>query len=441
MKAVRVNIVGIANLPLEALCAFQEDIKILTEERYESLKTEILEDGFSFSPHVFFDAEGKAWILDGHQRRTCLERMKAEGYEIPIIPCMEVQAESLEHARRLVLAGTSQYGTFQPKKIVEFVKKTGLAGEEVLKRFDLPGITLKKLVAVGGHLRGGHEGEDEQPEEPKVARTKLGEIYRLGRHRLLIGDCTSPENVEKLFGEVRAELCFTSPPYADQREYGGGQELSTQKLAQFISAAREKVNFFGVNLGMSRKNGEVNSYWDDYVAEARRAGLKLLSWNIWDRSGMAYSIGNATAMFTIDHEWIFVFGEKPKELNKTVENKTYGKESGGNVRQKDGTMEYGEKSVVNSHRQLGTVLRTDLQRGNEFDHPARFPVALPEAYLLAFTDSGEFVYDPFGGSGTTMIAAEKHGRGCLMMELNPIYADMILARWEKFTGEKAELEQ
>lgn len=440
MKTVRVNLAGVANLPLEALHAFQEDIKILTDERYESLKEEILQDGFSFSPHVFFDSEGKAWILDGHQRRTCLERMKEEGYDIPLIPCMEVQAESLEHARRLVMAGTSQYGTFQPKKVVDFVKKTGLAGDQILKRFHLPELQLKKLVAVGGHLRGGSENEDDQPDEPKVAKSKLGQLYRLGKHRLLIGDCTNAENVNTLFAGARAELCFTSPPYADQREYSPGLELSTEKLAQFISAAAPNVPFFGVNLGISRKSGEVNCYWDDYIKEAKKAGLKLISWNIWDRKN-AFSLGQQTAMFPIEHEWIFFFGKATKNLNRTVENSTAGKLNNSTSRLADGSMKQEDPYFSHSHRPIGTVLRADIQRGNEFNHPARFPIALPEAYILAVTNEEDAVYDPFGGSGTTMIAAEKNNRRCFMMELNPIFGDMIITRWEKFTGKKAELIQ
>lgn len=138
MQKVNVIIKGIINLRLEQLNAFQEDIKTLTEARYQSLKEEIMEDGFAFSPHVWVDSNGEAWILDGHQRRTCLTRMKEEGFEIPLIPCMEVEASSLEHARRLVLAGTSQYGTFQIKKLEAFSLKTGLDPLALQKRFTLP---------------------------------------------------------------------------------------------------------------------------------------------------------------------------------------------------------------------------------------------------------------------------------------------------------------
>ena len=279
--------------------------------------------------------------------------------------------------------------------------------------------------------------EDEVPEhvEPK---TKLGDMYQLGRHRLLCGDSTNADDVAKLFGGATAELCFTSPPYADQREYNGGKELSTQFLATFIRAAYGKANYFAVNLGYSRKNGEVNAYWDDYIKEAKDCGLRLLSWNIWDRVYPA-SIAQQTAMFPIEHEWIFVFGAGDKDLNKTVENKFAGKRvNSPTIRQTDGSMKRGRSCEVASHRALGTIYQCDVHRG-ESPHPAMFPVEFPEGYIEAMTDPIDYVYEPFTGSGTTLIACEKTGRNGLGMELDPKYCDVIVARWEKYTGQKAVL--
>jgi DNA modification methylase len=282
--------------------------------------------------------------------------------------------------------------------------------------------------------------EDEVPEAPIEPITKLGDIYKLGNHRLMCGDSTSIDAVEKLMDGQKAELCFTSPPYADQRQYNGGKELSTEHLAKFISTAYGSAKYFAVNLGYSRKSGEVNDYWNDYINEARSCGLKLLSWNIWDRSGYGYTVGQATAMFTIDHEWIFVFGSETKELNRIIENKQSGVSKKGTIRESSGNTR-AVRTKTNSHRQLGTVYRGDVARyvGDEHKHPAMFPVHLPESYIESMTDLMDTIYEPFGGSGTTMIAAEKLGRKACLMELDPKYCDVIVARWEKFTGKKAEL--
>ena len=291
-------------------------------------------------------------------------------------------------------------------------------------------------------INEGLTDEDEVPEPPPEPITKLGDVWILGNHRLMCGDSTSIDAVDMLMGGEIAEICFTSPPYSNQREYNGGKELSTQHLATFIKTAIHIAKYFAVNLGYSRKDGEVDCYWDDYIQEAKNCDLKLLSWNIWDRSGFGYTVGQATAMFTIDHEWIFVFGKKIKDLNKTLENKQKGVAKKGTIRQKNGetTPVFTE---IHSYRQIGTVVKNDVARyiGGDHSHPAMFPVELVETYLLAMTNPKNCIYEPFCGSGTTLIAAEKNDRKCYAMELDPKYCDVIVKRWENFTGKKAVLSE
>jgi len=194
-----------------------------------------------------------------------------------------------------------------------------------------------------------------------------------------------------------------------------------------------------VNLGLSRKDGEINQYWDDYIKAAKQADLRLLSWNVWNRQGLGFTIGQATAMFAIEHEFIFVFGPSRVDLNRTIKNKHAGSKNRGTIRQSDGSTTSNEQTT-HSHRQLGTVISLDVQRGGgEGNHPAAFPISFPTAYIEACTDPGEGVYEPFCGSGSTLIAAQKTGRKCFGMELDPTYCDIILARWEALTGQQAEL--
>jgi DNA modification methylase len=285
----------------------------------------------------------------------------------------------------------------------------------------------------------GLTDEDAVPDVPDEPKTKLGDIYILGSHRLMCGDSTSIDDVDKLMDGQKADFCFTSPPYADQREYNGEKELSTEYLATFLRASHHICNFYAVNLGMSRKNGEINQYWDDYINEAKNIGLKLVSWNIWDRSGEGGSIGNMTAPFPINHEWILIFANDSPELNRTIENKHGGKKADGTIRASDNSF---SKRVAKVHEfgKLGTIFKCGVQRGKN-EHPAMFPVELPEQYILACTSNKELVYEPFGGSGTTMIAAEKLGRNAYLMELDPKYCDVIVKRWEDFTGKKAVLSE
>ena len=294
--------------------------------------------------------------------------------------------------------------------------------------FDIPALT---------DIESGDE--DEIPEPPVEPKTKLGDVWQLGDHRLLCGDSTDELSIKRLFGDTIAELCFTSPPYSDQREYNGGKELATEHIAKFISASSPFCNYYVVNLGISRKNGAVNRYWEDYIAEAEKADLKLLSWNVWNRQGSGgFSVGQITAMFAIEHEWIFVFGAKTKDLNKTIENKGAGDYQTSGNRNADGS-KTSKKVSIASHRQLGTIYSGGVENRPEGDHPATFPVDFPKAYIEAMTSPGEAVYEPFGGSGSTLIACEQTKRVARLIELDPKYCDVIVTRWENFTGLKAEL--
>jgi DNA modification methylase len=282
--------------------------------------------------------------------------------------------------------------------------------------------------------------DDEIPEAPETATTKAGDLWVLGDHRLLCADATDSASIDKLFEDRIAELCFTSPPYAEQREYNGGKKLSTEHLASFISVASNVCRFFVVNLGIARKDSALVRYWDDYISAAEKSGLKLLSWNVWNRQGFAgFSVAQITAMFAIEHEWIFVFGKEAKKLTQTIHNKTAGAASAGSIRQKDGKLTRGSLEIA-SMRQLGTIYSGGVETNPEGDHPATFPIDFPVSYLEAMTSVQDYVFEPFAGSGTTLIAAEKLGRKCLALELDPIYCDVIVKRWEALTGEKAVLE-
>lgn len=286
----------------------------------------------------------------------------------------------------------------------------------------------------------GLTDDDAVPENVET-RCKPGDLWILGNHRLLCGDSTNVQHVERLMDEQNAELCFTSPPYADQREYNGDKEISTEYLATFIRAAYGFCHYFSINLGVSRKNNEVNPYWDDYIKEAKNCGLKFLSWNVWDK-GECGSIGNQTAMFGISHEWILFFGKERKDLNLTVANKSAGERANHTSnRQSDGSIKQSKERIVADFSQLKTVYSVTAQKARDgIDHPARFPVEFALGYIEACTHSNEIVYEPFSGSGSTLIACEKTNRKCYACEIDPHYVTVAVKRWMDFTGKMAYLE-
>ena len=283
--------------------------------------------------------------------------------------------------------------------------------------------------------------EDEVPEkvEPK---TKLGDLYQLGSHRLLCGDSTSIDAVEKLMNGEKAEICFTSPPYIDQRLYNNKNlDLSLDKIASFIPTSFLHVNFYAIVLGIVRKDKNIHEYWNEFIKSGKDCGLKLLSWNVWNK-GFGGSIGMASAMFTIDHEFIFILGQDSKDLNRVVPNKRAGDlPDHRGIRNQDGSISKAKPRNIHSHRQMGTVTECfgEKSRNHGCSHPAMFPVKLPEMYIEGMTSSDHIIYEPFGGSGSTLIACEKTNRKCFMSEIDPHYCDVIVARWEKYSGKKAEL--
>lgn len=271
-------------------------------------------------------------------------------------------------------------------------------------------------------------------------RTKHGDLWKLGNHRLLCGDSTNPDDVAKLMDGESAKILFTSPPYSDMRDYNGGKDLSVSHLAKFIQAYRPYTDYQCVNLGIQRKDKAVFPYWNDYIDTATEAGYKLLSWNVWNRNE-AGSIAAQRAFFPIEHEFIFVFGTEPFELNKTILKRTQRQSEFSALRQKDGTLQkFKRVDTLSPFKKLGTVLnvcqvKSDEERGY---HPAPFPFELPRNYIEAMTDKTDGVIEPFCGGGTTLLVCEGLKRKCFAMELDPQYCDVILSRWERMTGEKVE---
>jgi DNA modification methylase len=339
-----------------------------------------------------------------------------------------------------MLRDNEEYGEWVPDQLAQLVYE--ISQTEVplsLIGFD-DDVTRRILMDVSGESGPGGVGQSDDDAGEATegeADSQRGIVYNLGAHRLMCGDTLDPVQVAKLCAGERISLIFTSPPYADQRTYGGDQDLTPERLARFLDAwAPHCDGPICVNLGIVRKDGEIICYWDDYKAAAERAGLKLFSWNVWDR-GQPWAIGAQVAEFAIEHEWVLVFDTKKRTLNRTIPNKSAGEKGGGSQRQPDGTQHRGANRrtamgirKIRPFRQLGTVFRSKPEHSPS-GHPAAFPVDLPFSYIEAATSEGDIVADPFMGGGTTLVAAARAGRVCLGMEIEPKYVDLARDRYER----------
>lgn len=382
---------------------YPKNAKEHPKKQVEQMAASIKE--FGFNQPIVVDKDKV--IIVGHGR---YEAAKLLG--LTDIPVQEVNLTE-EQAKAYRLADN---------KLNESSWDMGLALEDLKELppllFDLTGFDRDLLIEPD-------EADDIVPGIPEEAKSKLGDLYELGSHRVLCGDSTKAEDVARLMDGKKADMVFTSPPYSDMRDYNNGKDLSVTYLSQFIPSFAHYTEYQVVNLGLQRKDGAVNPYWDEYTKSAKSAGYKMLAWNIWSKRGMGGSVANMTAMFPIEHEWIFVYGVEPKDIKRTKENKSAGLHTGITNRAKDGTTKRANPKIVQQYGKIGSVFEHVYGVGKE--HPAVFPVGLVEEYIKAMTE--ESVIDPFLGSGSTLIAAQKTNRICYGMELDPKYVDVIVQRY------------
>lgn len=280
---------------------------------------------------------------------------------------------------------------------------------------------------------GGDEFDPTPDDGP--TRTKAGELWVIGgKHRLLVGDCTVPENVARLTGGERVGLCFTSPPYAQQRDYG---EAAKEKVKDWDGLMRCAFGCLPmaddgqvlVNLGLIHRDGEWVPYWDGWIAWMREQGWRRFGWYVWDKlSGMP---GDWNGRLAPAFEFVWHFNRKSVHPTKAFECKDAGRVVAGRTRGVDGELRTHTGTMrgdaVQSHKIGDSVIRCGTTKGQETEHPATMPVALPDFIIKSWPGD---VYDPFLGSGTTLVAAHRLGRVCYGCELEPRYADVVLKRAE-----------
>lgn len=424
---------AIEYVPLGTLTPYAKNAKMHPQKQIENIKTSIQHCGMCDPIGVWGD---KNTIVEGHGRYEALKQLGMTE-RVPIIR-LDHLTDKQRREYTLIHNKTTMDTGFDMDVLQSEIGDLDFSG------FDIDwGIAEEE--AAPKKVTQDDVPEVDETEEPITA---LGDLWRLGNHLLLCADSTDPLCVERLMGEEHARLLFTSPPYSDMREYNGGKNLSVASLCGFMAAYAPYCDLLAVNLGIQRHEGEVVQYWDAYIDQAHRCGMKLLAWNVWDKL-MAGSVGQQKAMIPIRHEWIFVFGEQTAEATPTWRKKPESiRENGAShtVRQKDGSLSVStrgitdrEYKVMESVVKLESVTEICSERGTiRKEHPATFPVALPAEYIQAFVAEGEVVAEPFGGSGTTLIACEQLGRVCRSMELDPRYCDVAVRRWEKLTGRKAE---
>lgn len=263
----------------------------------------------------------------------------------------------------------------------------------------------------------------------------MGRLILKSRHRLIVGDNTIAENVTRLMNGDQVGLCFTSPPYAQQRDYGEAAKEKVQDWFALMCGTFSHLPMTPdgqvlVNLGLIHRDGEWVPYWDGWIEWMRQQGWRRFGWYVWDQGpGMP---GDWNGRLAPSFEFIWHFNRQPIRANKARECKHAGEVHGGKgQRGADGVVKprSAGHDPVQTHAIHDNVFRVCRQnaRHDADNHPAPYPLGLP---TIAIESWPADIYDPFMGSGTTMIAAERLGRRSYGCELEPKFADIILRRAE-----------
>lgn len=276
---------------------------------------------------------------------------------------------------------------------------------------ELTGFSEDELGGLLAEKTEGLTDPDDVPEAPAEPVTQAGDVWLLGKHRLMCGDSTSVDDMEKLTAGQLVDMWLTDPPYNVAYEGGTKDKLTIQNDDMADDEFRQFLRDAYVTASTVMKPGAVFYIWHadsegyNFRGAAIDAGWKIRQCLIWEKSSLA--LGRQ------DYHW-------------QHEPCLYGWKDGAG-------------HLWASDRKQTTILKFDKPSRNG-EHPTMKPVALFEYQMLNNTKGGDIVLDSFGGSGTTLIAAEMNGRIARLMELDPRYCDVIIKRWQDFTGQAATLE-
>lgn len=377
---------------ISQLKPYERNAKIHSGQQVEQIAASIKEFGF-LSPCLI---DNEYNIIAGHGR---VEACKELGIEE--VPCIFIEGLTEEQRRAYILADNrlTELGDWDMDLV-----------QDELKWLDEQDFNIE-LTGFEIELETVEAQEDDfdmvVPEEPK---SKYGDIYQLGNHRLMCGDSTSLDDVERLVGGVQVDLLLTDPPY--NVDYEG----KTKDKLKIANDKMEDDNFFDFlktafsNADMVMKEGAVFYIWHadsegyNFRSACAEVGWVVRQCLIWNKNSMV--------MGRQDYQW-------------KHEPCLYGWKAGAG-------------HLWASDRKQTTVLNFDRPTKSDL-HPTMKPIALFDYQIQNNTKGGDIVLDLFGGSGTTIMACEQNKRKAFVMEYDPKYVDVIIDRWETYTGQKAVL--
>lgn len=393
---MQVEQIGIATL-----IPFAKNSRTHSDAQVAQIAASIREFGFT-NPVLIDEANG---IIAGHGRVLAARKLK-----LTEVPCIRLAHLTDAQKRAYVIADNKlalNAGWDEAMLKLELADLKALDFDLDLTGFDTDEIDA--LLAEKG--TEGLTDPDDTPEPPVEPVTRPGDVWVCGQHRVMCGSSLEMTAMERLCGDQRVDMLLTDPPYNVAYTGKTKDALTIQNDSMGDEAFRTFLRDAFVTADAVLKPGAVFYVWHadsegyNFRGACKDAGWQVRQCLIWQKNSMV--------MGRQDYHW-------------QHEPCLYGWKDGAG-------------HLWASDRKQTTLLKFDRPSRSE-DHPTMKPVALFEYQLLNNTKGGDIVLDSFGGSGTTLIAAEKNGRIARIMELDPKYVDVIVKRWEDFTGQKAVLE-
>lgn len=379
---------------LSSLIPYARNSRTHSPEQVAQIASSMKE--FGFTNPVLIDEHGG--IIAGHGRVLAAQKLGIEE-----VPAIELSHLTETQKRAYVIADNKlalNAGWDDEMLRLEFdeLKEAGFD-------LELTGFTLEEIDGLQiNEITEGLTDEDAVPEAPENPVSKLGDVWVLGNHRLMCGDSTSIDAVELLLQKQRAQMVHTDPPYGVSY-----QSNMRTKSAKFDVLKNDDVFLDIAPVIHAVSDGwvfvwtswKVLPQWFDQFASFGYPSNQV----IWFRGGGG--IGDLKKTFSSDYETALVW-HRGAEL---------------------------------TGKRIGSVWKVGKDGATEYLHPTQKPVALAEEAIDKTTKAGYRVLDLFGGSGSTLIACEKTGRKAYLMELDPKYVDVIIKRWQDFTGKQATHEE
>ena len=384
------------------------------DKEYQDIKRSIEE--FGYIDPIIVNKDNT--IIGGHQRLEVLKDLEYK--EIDIIKINV----SKEKEKALNIALNKISGEWEFEKLTEILEElkendfndfllTGFSEgefEKMMKEFNNDN---KGKSSKGDNFNAGKEKND-----LKKVITKLGYLYQIGKHFLLCGDCTKEENVKRLLNGVEPILMITDPPYGvkydpEAKERKGKQIKSRGKIKNDdIAEWTEAYKLFPGNIVYVWHSGKLSHIFANNIIEA---GFEIVSQIIWRKQNFSFSMGD----FKWAHEGCWYAVKKGKNHNWQGAK---------------------DVSTVWDIKNNSSVGNTNIEE--TFGHGTQKPIECMLKPIKLNTNIGQCIYDPFVGSGTSLIAAEQSGRICYSIEIDPSYCDVIIKRYMKYTldetGKEAE---